>query len=309
MSAESLIQQLGGRRLSGKKVLKISRGKKKNSVLKTTMAAALHGTGLLSDEENQNLEDEDVLREWYDDVLSIELEREWFPNTDPRELESACRQIRETAAKSVSLGLLKEEMEKLFEGRGSSPGRSVVMSSVLRGYYHTPWELALQRWMEAVTPGVRSYVRPSRRGADRKDVILPGRKREGWTLHIILDTSGSMSSEFNRVLGSIASFCESVNVDLIHVLQCDVEVTKDDLVTPEELQSFAIAGLGGSDMSKAMLKLAEDPEVEAVVILTDGYIGYPKQPMPYAVLWVLTKPNRSFSPSYGEVLQLAPYSD
>jgi predicted metal-dependent peptidase len=110
MSAESLIQQLGGRRLSGKKVLKISRGKKKNSVLKTTMAAALHGTGLLSDEENQNLEDEDVLREWYDDVLSIELEREWFPNTDPRELESACRQIRETAAKSVSLGLLKEEV-------------------------------------------------------------------------------------------------------------------------------------------------------------------------------------------------------
>ena len=76
-------------------------------------------------------------------------------------------------------------------------------------------------------------------------------------------------------------------MESIHVLQCDVRVTKDEWVTPDALYHYVIAGMGGSDLSPALVQLAEDPEVHAVLVLTDGYISFPDYPMPYDVLWAL----------------------
>jgi predicted metal-dependent peptidase len=160
--------------------------------------------------------------------------------------------------------------------------------------------------MEAVAPGERTYVRPSRRGADRTDVALPGRRREGWTMHLVLDTSGSMVDAFPEVLGAIASSCEALRVEQVHVLQCDVEVTRDEIVDVSRLLSFPFAGLGGSDLRPAMYRLARDPEVEAAIVITDGYIAYPEEPMPYAVLWAVTYP--AFAPPYGKVVPITPRS-
>src|SRR5262249_13594273 len=141
--------------------------------------------------------------------------------------------------------------------------------SALRGRYRPPWELALQRWLESVAPGERTYARPSRRGADRTDVVLPGRKREGWTLHIVLDTSGSMVEELPRALGAIADFCEALGVEQIRLIQCDTAVGRDEVLAPAEVSRWQVTGFGGSDLRPAMLRLAEDTEVAAAVVLTD----------------------------------------
>jgi predicted metal-dependent peptidase len=172
--------------------------------------------------------------------------------------------------------------------------------SALRTAYRPPWEEAIQTFLEAMAPSHRTYMRASRRGADRADVVLPGRKREGFTLHIILDTSGSMQDEFPRLAGTIRSFCESVNIRQIHLLQCDTMTTRDEMVDLDQFERLTISGLGGSDLSDAMYKLAEDPEVEAAIIMTDGCIGYPPDPMPYSILWAVTSP--WFSPPYGRVV-------
>ncbi len=177
--------------------------------------------------------------------------------------------------------------------------------AALRAAYHTPWQLGLQRWVDAVAPGERTYSRPSRRGANRTDVVLPGRRREGWTLHIILDTSGSMESLLPTALGAIGYFCESAGVFDVHVVQCDTEVTKDEWVEPSTLGSYKISGFGYSDMRPAMHHLAQDPEVTAVLLLTDGDIYIPDRAPPYNMLWVLVcQPNSTFRPPYGEVLRL-----
>ena len=63
----------------------------------------------------------------------------------------------------MSLRALMESMR----GRGSEPGSQNEKVAALRGLYRPPWELALQRWLEAVAPSERSYARPSRRGAER----------------------------------------------------------------------------------------------------------------------------------------------
>ena len=122
-------------------------------------------------------------------------------------------------------------------------------------------------------------------------------------LNVIIDTSGSMTDEIPGALGAIAHFCDALAVDQIRLLQCDVAVTRDELLSPGELADYTITGYGGSDLTPAMERLAVDPRVRAAAIITDGDVQFPVDPMPYEVLWVLP-PGRSaaFHPSYGRLV-------
>jgi predicted metal-dependent peptidase len=268
----------------------------------TALGAALRQAGLGVEPEAGGSEPEAPEL----DVLPEALERAWFPGLDRADEARLRGKIRREALRSVSLEVLQRSMERAAGPGDSDAGGASAAVEALHSAARPPWELGLQRWMEEAAPGPRTYARPSRRGADRSDLVLVGRRREGWTLHVVLDTSGSMTQELARALGAVAVFCESLDVQRIRMLQCDAEVTKDEVVTPQELARYEVAGFGGSDLGPALRRLAEDPEVEAAVVLTDGWIDYPAQPMPYAVLWALTQHNPEFRPSYGSVLEMAP---
>ncbi|MFO0919376.1 MAG: VWA-like domain-containing protein, partial [Planctomycetaceae bacterium] len=121
----------------------------------------------------------------------------------------------------------------------------------------------------------------------------------------ILDTSGSMESYLSRALGAIAYFCESAGDNEVHLVQCDVEGTKDDWLEPSELDRYQIRGFGYSDMSPAIDHFAEDPEITSVLMLTDGYIDIPSTEPPYKMLWVLLgEVNWDFRPDYGDIVYL-----
>ena len=62
-------------------------------------------------------------------------------------------------------------------------------------------------------------------------------------------------------------------------------------------------------MSPGLRRLAEDPEVEAALVLTDGYVDYPPEEMPYRVLWVLIGDDvsPSYEPPYGTGSQQTTY--
>ena len=137
--------------------------------------------------------------------------------------------------------------------------------------------------------------------------MLPGRRRQGWLLNIVLDTSASMSDALPRALGAIAGFCDAVGVDQVRLVQCDAEVTSDEWLPPDALASLAISGYGGSDLSPALAHLADDPLTRAVVVITDGEILYPQAPLPYDVLWVLLPSGSAgsrFNPPYGRVVAM-----
>jgi predicted metal-dependent peptidase len=237
------------------------------------------------------------------DLIASEDEDKFEPDITPEQRAQRRERVRKAAVKAAALGAFKKKLGQA--GPAQEPERGETMMRAVREAYHTPWELAMQRWFDAVAPGERTYSRPSRRGADRLDVVLPGRRREGWVLHIVLDTSGSMVDYLPKALGAIAGFCESSNVTQVHLLQCDVAVTQDDWIEPEQLDEYKIAGFGYSDMSPAMVRLAEDPEVSSIVVLTDGYIDMPAQEPPYQTLWVLLGEVRSdFTPAYGHVVHM-----
>lgn len=240
------------------------------------------------------------------DVLSEEDERSVFPDLSPESLTREQKSVQQAAIRSYSEAVTMDALKKFdkISGKhGNEYGNGYGMIELLRGSYVTPWEAALQRWFDAVAPGDRSFARASRRGAWRTDVVLPGRKREGWTLHIVLDTSGSMSCSLRSALGAIDQFCQNNNVETVHILQCDVGVTADEWLEVGTLESFQAKGFGGSDMSPAMLRLAEDPDVNAVIVLTDGYISYPQKEPPYETLWAIVD-GGSVSFNYGTAIRI-----
>ena len=233
------------------------------------------------------------------DVLDGQREKQMFPDAVADQAE----QVDATKTAVSSALALARAVGALRGLRGDDPGAASQVVTALRGLYRTPWEVVLQRWMESVAPGERTFVRPSRRGLDQPDIVLPGRRREGWMLNVIVDTSGSMTDEIPRALGAIADFCDAVAVDQVRLLQCDVTVTRDDLLSPEELQSFTVTGFGGSDLTPAMERLAADPQVRAAAIVTDGDVRVPAEAMPYDVLWVLPRSaSAGFQPGYGRVV-------
>jgi len=241
------------------------------------------------------------------DALDDDVERRWFPHDDRRQQSRA--RIAAEGIRAMALGVWRDRTDKAFTGTPSAtPGQDAFIEA-LATRLRPPWELALQRWLEDVAPGPRSFGRPSRRQGHRADVVLAGRRREGWTLNLVLDTSGSMLEELSRVLGVIRSFCESAGVTAVRILQCDEAVQSDETVSVDALARYRILGGSGSDLTPGLHALARDPAVDAAIVITDGAVYYPEAAVPYVVLWALTGPTpESFNPAYGHILQVGPGS-
>ena len=232
------------------------------------------------------------------ELIDAELERELFP--DETEVERVERRERIRAQKELA----DVRTSQVLRVRDNKPGTESCLLSALAGRYVAPWEAALQRYVDEAAPQTRTWARASRRAADRTDVVLPGRQTAGWLLNVILDTSGSMECELSRVLGMIQSFGRSAGCSRVRIVQCDEAVFSDETVEIEALASYRIGGLGGSDMTPAMLKLAEEATVESVLVLTDGGIDIPPaESVPYRVVWGVVG-DWTFEPDYGEVLRI-----
>ena len=315
-SLEELIVELSKDRKSGR-VGCWSRGKKPGRrgtprPGKSPIREALEKAGLVPPEPEPT-PDEPHLggRSPRGDLLSTRQEGVLEPEVSSEQRQKMREAIRKAAAKALSLGALRAKIDESQKTAAPpDPQRGEMLMKAIHAAYQPPWQLALQRWMDAVAPAGRSYARASRRGADRDDIVLCGRVREGWTLHIVLDTSGSMANVLPKVLGAIASFCDGAGVAQVHILQCDVEVTRDEWLEPAQLGEYRIAGFGGSDMSPGLILLSEDAEVSAVLVLTDGYISFPAAEPPYRVLWAVFRSpdgyDAGFGPSYGDVIFLDP---
>jgi predicted metal-dependent peptidase len=232
------------------------------------------------------------------DVLGDRTEREMFP----ADAESQAQQeaaIADVIARGQAIAAALGNQK----ARGIAAGAVSASVTALRGRLRPAWQHALQRWIESSSAGERTFARLSRRGAIHADAVMPGRIRTSWILNVVLDTSGSMVDDIPLALGAIADFCEGAGVDQVRVIQCDTTVTADDTVAPDDLGTYAVRGFGGSDLSPAMLALADDPLVRTVVVVTDGDIAFPAEAMPYDILWVLPRA-ASFRPPYGRVIAM-----
>lgn len=112
----------------------------------------------------------------------------------------------------------------------------------------------------------KTIVRPNRRNI----AGLKGHKKIANKINTILDTSGSMGGEFDKVLSYI--FQNDVQINMI---QIDTKVQNVQLIKEKkELEKMKIEGLGGTILQPAVDYIADDRNklnVYNTVILTDGY--------------------------------------
>ena len=265
-----------------------------------------------SEEEDDN--------DWQDisgglpEIFSEEQEREFFPEESAGERNQRKQKIlqatEDTRRKEKSTLIVKKIIEDRGFHQGSYAGNLQNIVKSLASNFLPDWQDALQNMLDSVSiPAGRSWSRASRRNYENSDIVMPGKKRsaEGSTVNIILDTSGSMSISFRELLGVIGNFCSANNVGKVRMMQCDTCVTADEFLSPEDLSEYEIKGWGGSDMSPAMLKLEDEKNEYPVIVITDGYIGYPSK-VSYPVLWGILCSHIdnpiSFSPPYGRVTKI-----
>ena len=99
-----------------------------------------------------------------------------FPG-DAAEQAARTQAMRDLAAKGMAMAAAIG----LMRGHGLNSGGATQNVRALRGIHSTPWQIAIQRWFEGSTPGERTFTRASRRGADRTDIVMPGRQRHSLT--------------------------------------------------------------------------------------------------------------------------------
>ena len=108
----------------------------------------------------------------------------------------------------------------------------------------------------------RTIIRPSRRGI----FGVKGHKKITSKINVILDTSGSMTSEFERVLSYI--YRHDIEINLI---QCDTHVKSVATIkNKRSLEILKIKGLGGTTIQPAFNLVTDKYNMYNTVLLTDG---------------------------------------
>jgi predicted metal-dependent peptidase len=264
---------------------------KKGSVApESSMQEALRQAGLTKD-----LDTENPLGRY--DALSESLEREWYQESRLVQKKNIIA-IQDAAQKAIAQELVYKQ---LWAATGLNTGFVETAFKSQESLYQAPWEMVLQRWIEQQAPGNRSFSRPSRK-ASGLDVILPGRLREGWTLYLVLDTSGSMWGELSYVLGVIRQFAEAAEVQRVVIVQCDAAIQTIEEIIPEDLEHYQIKGAGGTSLDPAFDWLSAQPDIRGAVVITDGYLELPPDPL-FSVLWAIVGWG-NFEAPYGVVTKI-----
>jgi predicted metal-dependent peptidase len=172
-------------------------------------------------------------------------------------------QIRKALANNAS------EKAKLDykRSRGTLPGS---ISDILDLLLKTPKKNNLKQLKRMVSSlkgkeKQRTYSRLNRRVEG-----LKGNKKQSLAVNVILDTSGSMSGEFEIALTEIFHGGYFMNL-----IQCDTQVNRHDKITDrKQLNKLKISGLGGTLIQPAV-EYVLDPKNKLnklpTVILSDSY--------------------------------------
>jgi predicted metal-dependent peptidase len=110
---------------------------------------------------------------------------------------------------------------------------------------------------------VKTFMRPNRKGIDG----LKGKRRIGSVINVLLDTSGSMWGEFEKVLSYI--FQNDIEINLV---QCDTKVhCTEKLKSLKDVSRIKIKGSGGTILQPGIDHMRDNLPQHGTVILTDGY--------------------------------------
>ncbi len=219
------------------------------------------------------------------------------------------------------------EQGGLSEVAGEAIRRTVAISmreSVGQGSLPGDW----QRWVEQVLDPIvdwrnvlhaavrrglgwahghtdYTYSRISRRQAGAGPVILPALRRPVPRVGIVVDTSGSVDDGLlAQALGEIDGVLGTLGVPDPQVSVLAVDAAVQTVTAVRTARAIPLAGGGGTDMSLGIAAAQElRPRVDVIIVLTDGWTGWPRSPAPVPVIAVLIGREGAGLPSTPEWIQ------
>ena len=119
-----------------------------------------------------------------------------------------------------------------------------------------------------------TWQRPSRRQQPQDPVLRPALTRPVPSVTVVVDTSGSMSSDdLDRAITEIGAIIATVVPgDSVRVLSVDTDIHTDHHI--HNTNQIALEGGGGTDMAAGICAAAETSP-DAIVVITDGLTPWP----------------------------------
>ncbi len=178
-------------------------------------------------------------------------------------------------------------------GRGSVPGGLARQAADLLHPKVDPARelLAKVKYAVGCTSGFGdfTYQRPNRR-QPQGGALLPAHVKPIPRVTLIVDTSGSMEqNDLALALGVIGNALRSLpDPRGLRVIAGDTAVAcAKNVFRPEQIE---LTGGGGTDMSALIVAASEErPAPKAILVVTDGYTGWPREPVGPRVVACLTQ--------------------
>jgi predicted metal-dependent peptidase len=173
------------------------------------------------------------------------------------------------------------------------------------------WREVLREFISTTCQGndYSTWRRPNRRFVSSGYYMPSGVSEQVGELVIAIDTSGSIGGqELAKFLGEVKGICDQVKPDVVRLLYWDTKVCADEKYTGAEVenivQSTKPAGGGGTTVEcvpEYMTQQGVKPQ--AVIVLTDGYLGGSWGTWACPVLWCIVG-NRNARPDVGKYVHV-----
>ena len=177
------------------------------------------------------------------------------------------------------------------------------------------WREALREFIATTCQGndYSTWRRPNRRFVSSGYYMPSGVSEQVGELVIAIDTSGSIGGrELSKFLGEVKGICDQVKPDVVRLLYWDTEVCADEKYTGVEVENIIGStkpeGGGGTNVECVPAYMSQHGvKPQAVVVLTDGYLGGSWGQWACPVLWCIVG-NNSARPDVGKYVHVEDWS-
>lgn len=174
------------------------------------------------------------------------------------------------------------------------------------------WREAMREFISSTCAGkdYSTWKKPNRRYIGANIFMPSGISEKVGEIVIAPDMSGSTftPSMMSAIMSEVKGIAETVKAERVRLLYWDTKVCKDETYEEDELDSLISATVpagGGGTMVECVPEYMEEKGIkpQAVVVLTDGYLGGSWGNWSHPVMWIVVD-NKSASPSTGKTIHI-----
>lgn len=174
------------------------------------------------------------------------------------------------------------------------------------------WREVLREFINTTCAGndYSTWRRPNRRYVSSGYYMPSGVSEQVGELVIAIDTSGSIGTrELAQFLGEVKGICDNVHPSAIRLLYWDTKVCADEKYEGADIdnlvRSTKPAGGGGTMVECVPAYMAKHAiKPQAVVVLTDGYLGGSWGSWTVPVLWCIVGGNKNTVADCGKTVHV-----